>query len=39
MKKSKVKIVNLDDYRDKKRQLSVNREELLKLITKAIISK
>ncbi len=39
MKKSKAQIVNFQKYKDRKKQLEVDREELLKLITKAVITK
>ena len=39
MKKSKSQIVNFQEYKDRKKQLEVDREELLKLITKAVITK
>ncbi len=39
MNKSKTKIVNFQEYKDKKNKLEVNREELLSLIKKIVTTK
>ena len=39
MKKTMAKFVNLQDYRDKKNHLEVNRKELLELIKQIVTTK
>ena len=39
MKKTMAKVVNLQDYRDKKTHLEVNRKELLELIKQIVTTK
>lgn len=39
MKKSKDNIVNLKDYKNIKKQTEADREELLRLIMKAVVTK
>lgn len=39
MKKTMAKVVNLQDYRDKKKHLEVNRKELLELIKQIVTTK
>lgn len=39
MEKSNTKVVNFQEYKDRKKQREVNRDELLKLIKKIVTSK
>ena len=39
MEKPKTKVVNFQEYKDRKNQREVNRDELLKLIKKIVTSK
>ena len=39
MKKTKAKVVNIQDYKDRKKQLEVDRNELIALIKQIVTSK
>ena len=39
MKETKAKVVNIQDYKDKKNQLEVDRNELIALIKQIVTSK
>ena len=39
MKKSEKKVVEMNDYREKKRQSEIDRKELITLIRKIVITK
>ncbi len=39
MKETKAKVVNIQDYKDKKKQLEVDRNELIALIKQIVTSK
>lgn len=39
MKETKGKVVNIQDYKDKKKQLEVDRDELIALIKQIVTSK
>lgn len=39
MKKNREKIINLQEYKKKKKEIEINRDELLKLIREVITTK